>query len=510
MIFESILFETAGDRPATKPELPDFFVDLNLDQIVEAVIKGKEEYDLKPFFWHSLKRISAIGYRHEVMRELEKQELTHIIDVFAKKMRTMRDYITRSNRLSYYLQKQRWFLDAVDVYCEAVSSLYDDLSAVGLESRGLLAFHEHLKNYANSETFTSLKDKTRRLKDDIAAVDYCIHIKGKYFTVRRKESEIDYGADVEETFERFNQGNVRDYLTTFSEPIEMNGIEESILGAVAQLYPVVFNSLDEYCEQHLDFLDDAISSFDREIQFYISYLTLINSVKSEELKFCYPEVSDVSKEISQTDCFDLALAIKLMSEERPVVSNDYYLEDQERIFVVSGPNQGGKTTFARSFGQSHYLASLGCPVQGKEAKLFLFDKLFTHFEQEENVEDLRSKLEDDLTRIHAILEEATSRSIVIANEVLTSTTLSDAVFLGEKVMESLSGLDLICIWVTFIEELVSYSDKAVSMVSIVDPEDPSIRTFKIKRRPPLGLSYATALAEKYSLTYDSLRERIKQ
>jgi DNA mismatch repair ATPase MutS len=225
--------------------------------------------------------------------------------------------------------------------------------------------------------------------------------------------------------------------------------------------------------------------------------------------FCYPEVLDTSKKISQTEVFDLALAIKFIAEERSVVCNDYSLEGNERIFVISGPNQGGKTTFARSFGQSHYLASLGCPVQGKEAKLLLFDKLFTHFEQEENVEDLRSKLEDDLMRIHDILDESTSRSIVIANEVLTSTTLNDAIFLGEKVMERLSTIDLVCIWVTFIEELVSYSDKAVSMVSIVDAENPSIRTYKIKRRPPLGLSYATALAEKYGLTYDSLRERIK-
>ncbi|MFC1947260.1 DNA mismatch repair protein MutS [Chloroflexota bacterium] len=509
MNFESILFEKAEDRPAINPELPDFFIDLNLDQIVEAVVKDREEYDLKPFFWHPLQRISAIEYRHEVMRELERQELVQIVEAFAKKVRIMRDYLVRSNRLSSYLQKQRWFLDAIDVYCDAVSSLYSDLSAAELESRGFLAFREYLKGYANSEAFTSLKDKTQRLKDDIAAVDYCIHIKGKYFTVRRRESEIDYGADVEKTFERFNQGNVRDYLTTFSEPIEMNGLEESILGAVAQLYPKVFESLDEYCEQHIGFLDETITTFDREVQFYVSYLTLMNSIKSAELTFCYPEVSDTSKEISQTEGFDLALAIKLMSEERPVVCNDYYLEGKERIFVVSGPNQGGKTTFARSFGQSHYLASLGCPVQGKEAKLFLFDKLFTHFEQEENVEDLRSKLEDDLTRIHGILDEATSRSIIIANEVLTSTTLNDAIFLGEKVMESLNRIDLICIWVTFIEELVSYSDKAVSMVSIVDSENPSIRTYKIRRRSPLGLSYATALAEKYGLTYDSLRERIE-
>jgi DNA mismatch repair protein MutS len=122
---------------------------------------------------------------------------------------------------------------------------------------------------------------------------------------------------------------------------------------------------------------------------------------------------------------------------------------------------------------------------------------------------LRSRLEDDLTRIKGILDEATSRSIVIANEILTSTTLNDAVFLGKRVMESLSQLDMLCVWVTFVEEIASYNEKTVSMISMVAPEDPALRTYKILRRPPHGLSYAAAMAKKYGLTYESLKERIK-
>ncbi len=509
MSFESILFEKPEDRLVEKAEPPVFFADLNLDQIVEAAIKGREEYNLRPFFWSPLKRIGAIKYRHEVMQELERQEPARAIGAFAQRMHTVRDYLARRDRLSYQLQKERWFLDAVGVYCDAVSSLYRDLSAADLKSQGFLAFREYLRDYVNSEPFTSLAEETQRLQTSLAAVNYCIHIKGKNFTVRRREAEVDYSAEVKKTFERFKQGGDRDYQATFSEPAEMNDLEAVVLEAVARLHREIFQDLYDFCEKNVDFLDETIATFDREVQFYVAYLEFINSIKAAGLKFCYPEVSDTSKEIYQTEGFDLALANKLISEGRPIVCNDFFMQGKERIFVVSGPNQGGKTTFARAFGQSHYLATLGCPVPGKEAKLFLFDKLFTHFEKEETVEEPKSRLEDDLTRVHGILNEATPRSIIIANEILTSTTLNDAVFLGKKVMESLSQLDSICVWVTFVEELVSYSDKTVSMVSMVAPENPSLRTYKIVRRAPQGLSYAKAMAEKYGLTYESLKERIK-
>jgi DNA mismatch repair protein MutS len=506
--FRSILFDSEPNANADLLEAPEFFTDLNLDQIVECITGGRREYNLKPFFHYPLSRVETVNYRHDILRDLENQTLAANIGAFAQEMRRMRSHLAQAEKLYYKLQKQSWFLDAVDIFCGAVRQLARDLSFINFRSRGFLGFREYLSSYLESDGFVSLVAETQKLKSGLSGIRYLVHAEGKRITVDRYEAEADYSADVQKTFEKFKQAAPKEYRFRVPSSPDMNHVEAAILSLVAQLYSEIFSPLDNYCIRHQGFLDGVIARFDREVQFYLGYLEYVGLLKQAGLPFCYPAVTGQSKEISGSDVFDLALAARLTKENAAVITNDFYLNDPERVIVVSGPNQGGKTTFARTFGQLHYLASIGCPVPGKQAKLFLCDRLFTHFEREEDIKNLSGKLEDDLLRIHRIFEKATLKSILIMNESFLSTTLKDALFLSKAIMQRILALDMLCVSVTFLDELASLGNTTVSMVSQVDPRNPAVRTFKIIRRPADGLAYAFAIAEKHGLTYGDIRARI--
>lgn len=509
MAFQSILSGNAHDRiKEERVEAPGYFGDLNLDQIIDAITAGKKEYNLTPFFYTPLHDVETIYYRHEVMKDLENTQVMAIIKNFADKLAVTRRYLGLLDKLMYDYHKKGWFLEAALIYCDAIVDLQLSLSQVDLNSRGLLAFRQYLEFYVQTLEFQSLLSEAKKVKQGLTSVSYCVIIQSNKFKVRRFEGGEDYSEAVEKTFEKFKQGAVKSYLVKLNETSGMNHIEAQILDFVARLYPEEFAALDKFCEKHNSFMDETIRVFDREIQFYISYLDFIAKFKQKGLTFCYPQVSASSREVYDYDAFDLALAHSLLYK-KSVVTNDFYLQGPERIIVVSGPNQGGKTTFARMFGQLHYLASLGCAVPGSQARLFLFDQIFTHFERIEVIRNLRGKLQDDLVRIHNILEQVTPDSILILNEIFSSTTLKDAVFLSKEIMARVMALDLLCVWVTFIDELSSLSEKTISMVSTIVPENPAQRTFKIIRQPADGLAYAHSIAKKHRLTYEQIKERIR-
>ena len=509
--FRSILFPPGLEQlRADRADEPAYFVDLNLDQVIAAAVAKRDEEVLRPIFYTPYRNDEIVRYRQAVFADLERLELFRIFPAFCEAMRNVRANLGYAEKISHECHRHTVILRAIGLYCDAIDTLFRNLREQAPQSSALKAFQAYLGGYLASAAFQQLATEAAELREALAKISYGMLFRDDKITVRKYANEPDYTATILERFAKFREVEVEPPAPAKpKDDFSLNHIEAGILEFVGRLFPEPFYRLGNYLAGHADFVDATIARFDREIGFFVTYLEFIKPLKSAGLPFCHPAVSTSSKEVEVDGSFDLALAAKLVQERAAVVCNDLYLTGRERLLVVSGPNQGGKTTFARMFGQLHFLASLGCPVPGRSARLFLPDQIFTHFEREEDITNLRGKLEDDLVRLHQTCEAMTSSSVVVLNEIFNSTSLDDQVFLSTKVLDQILAADAMGVCVTFIDGLSTLSERTVSMVSTVNPNDPAQRTFRIERRPADGLAYALSLAEKHGVTYSKLRVRVR-
>lgn len=503
----SILFPTA--TPAAFGQPSDCSADLHLDQLITSITSTRAEYHLEPLFFTPLTTADEVRFRQEIFRDFRQDGLPSTIEAFADGMRKVRRLLNGIGKLHSHRQQQAWLLDAASTYCQTLDTLTAHLTAAPLESRGLREIRDYLFTYAGSDGYRALRDDAASVQDSLHGVRYGLRVSGNRIIVSHHDGDADYSEHVLQTFERFRQR--RD--GTGPAPARpastyMNHIDARVLDFVAQLHPSQFAALDAFCGTHRSFIDDTVASFDREIQFYAAVSEFLDRLTAAGLPTCYPDISERDKAIEARDLYDVALADKLVREPRPVVLNDLVLAEDERIVVVTGPNQGGKTTFARMFGQLHHLAALGCPTPGTRVRVGLFDRIFSHFERTEDLRTLSGKLEDELVRIRRILDDATSQSIVIMNESLTSTSLRDARLLGTAILQRFLALDLRAVYVTFVDELSRLGPAVVSIVGTVNEHEPSQRTYKLVRQPADGMAYAVSLAQRHGLTARQLTERI--
>jgi DNA mismatch repair protein MutS len=503
----SVLHRPGADPPAAPAQAPACCADLHLDQVIRGIARGRDDYDLRPAFHAPLRDPADVAYRQDVFRDLADARLRAELEAFCQAMRRSRRRQVRAAALRNPLQSRRLRLDAAAIYCSAVEALAVALERRGRAAAGLRAVAAHLRAHLASGAFAALRDEVRRLQRAFGEVTYGLTILEDRVHVGRATGRSDYGEAIERTFRAFGSGAAAPPPDD-DDQIDMNSVEAAILERVARLHPDVFAALAAFDQRHETYVDPSLERFEHEVQFYLAYLAYAERFAAVGLAFCLPEVTDRDKRVHARGAFDLALAAQLLEDGAAPVTNDLRLEGRERLIVVTGANQGGKSTFARMFGQLHYLAALGCPVPAREARLFLFDELLTHFEREEDLRQLQGKLLSELTRLRALIEGATARSIVVMNEAFSSTATDDALELGRATLRQLLDRDALGVYVTFVDELASFDPRVVSMTATVAPDDPARRTFEVVRRPADGRAHALAVARAYRLTYDDLRSRL--
>jgi hypothetical protein len=494
-----------GTASPSKPFESDVCRDLLHDQLVQRLTRDRAGYQLEDWFTTPAAP-EDIAYRHAAFRDLAREEISESLSQFADAVQNARRILAMTQRQHYDLERQRWFLEAALRYTRAVRAFTEFLGAARPSSEALRSVALWLDEYVDSPGFDTLTTEAHAVADQLAAIQYRLRVYSDRVQVHPiHPDEPDYAEEVLDTFSRFQQGAANSYLKETREPGATDHVEAAIAGFVARLHPDAFAALRAFTEHHQPLIPDAVVRLEREAQFYLAYLELLDELAERGLPCSLP-VPDADGQVEIEHGYDIVLA--LGPPGRHTVPNSCQLAPDERLLVVTGPNQGGKTTFARMLGQVHLLARLGVPVPAQHARLPMVDRVCTIFERGENLADQRGHLQDDLLRAKAVVDQAGPETQVLLNEAFAGTTLDDALFLARELLHRLGEADARCVCVTFLDELATLTPHTVSMVAGVEPDNPTSRTFQLERRPADGLAYAHALAKQHRLTREALARRL--
>jgi DNA mismatch repair ATPase MutS len=228
--------------------------------------------------------------------------------------------------------------------------------------------------------------------------------------------------------------------------------------------------------------------------------------------------------------YNVSLALRTLdaapaSEANTIVTNDIAFDRTHgTVWILTGPNRGGKTTYARAVGLAHLLAQAGLHVPACTARISPIDALWTHFPMLETTTPGEGRLDDEAIRLADIFRSATPHSLILLNEVLNGTSTIEALGLAYDAVRGLRLLGARAIYVTHLHELAARVDEinamtpgpgtVGSLVAEVDQsgEDGSNqhrRTFRIRPSPPLGVSYASEIAQQHGISYPQLVELLE-
>lgn len=492
--------------PATTLAIERSLQDLHLDEVITAMAPG----DFQRGVWRRpVTEVAVIEYRQDVVDDLRNPAIRRAAESFEAAMASSRNSIAAKRGAHYVIPAELNLLEAIRRFCGAIVGFAAALSDADPTSDGLRGVRAYLREYRDSADFRTLTDGSAALLADLRTPAVELGMQSGTVWVDVDSGRAGWAGEIAEFFSRFESGDGATTAAPARPRRYLNHVEAQAVGLVAELRHEVFSRTHRFVTAHEDFLPASLERLGEELRFFLGFWKVADQLSAQGVEWCRPRVlAGSAGRLSVQGVVDLALALRSRADNPPLVPNDLMLGPEERIAFVTGPNQGGKTTFARAIAQLAYLASLGLPVPARAATLPLLNPVLTHFPQPDDPENQRGGLADEIARLHEVMEAATGSALLVLNELFSATSAEDALELSEVVVPQFAALGCRVLWVTFLEDLVTSVDGAASLVGQVAADDPTRPTFQFRPQPPAGRSHAAALAARHGLSSEDLARRL--
>jgi DNA mismatch repair protein MutS len=295
---------------------------------------------------------------------------------------------------------------------------------------------------------------------------------------------------------------------------------------LAQVLDTVCQPIAQALRQYNTLPSGFLATLCGDLVFYLAAVRLMERLRSHGLTVCRPDIAPMAERVCELhEAYNLNLALHQIAHvdaQAPIVTNDVQMGEHGRIGILTGPNQGGKTTYTQMVGLCQILAQTGVWVPAARARLSPVDNIYTHYPVEEQLTKGTGRFGDEAQRLQQIFARGTRYSLILLNESLASTNPGESLYIAQDIVRILRRLGTRAIFATHLHELAAdvaalnaSTDGDSHIVSLVASrmgagEEGSRRSYKIAPGPPLGRSYAREIAAQYGISYDQLTALLRQ
>ena len=473
------------------PQEPELTQDLELDTLFNAMASGDN------FLFDVAKRAVLLGaddldtirYRQDVLRDC----LNHpavirdiyqiLLDVIEKKRHRWMGIYGRapSGILGSSVEMVQLFVGQLRKLRQIA-----DLQAGQFESEGFIRFFAMLDEELDDAYFASVEEHLRRLRFRNGVLISATLGKGNEGAghLLRKPNEETRGL-----IERVFASQSRSYSFRI-HPRDEHGAR-----ALADLQDRGINLVANALAQSADHIDSYFEVLRAELAFYIGCLNLAEQLAqwNEPVAFPLPAPAG-ERQFSVRGLYDVCLALTLQG---PVVGNDVQAGGKDLV-IITGANQGGKSTFLRSVGLAQVMMQCGMFVAAESYQASVCHDLFTHYRREEDASMTSGKLDEELGRMSGIADRLTPNAAVLFNESFAATNEREGSEIARQITRALVERGVRVFFVTHLYDFAHSwfrSNMGNTLFLRAERQADGTRTFRLIEGEPLETSYGEDLYE---------------
>ncbi len=482
LMFPDRDFEPDRQLPSNEADLRQ---DLELETLFGAMAQGdKFLYRVaQQAILSSLDDLDTIRYRQEILRDcLRNPEVVR--QIYQIPIQSIEN--KHKNWLGIFTRYPSGILsgarEMLEMFVELLKSLRQiaDTHGEKFESRGFRRFFQMIQQELDDEYFGIVSEHLKELKFRCGVLLSAELGRGNEGTnyVLRKISSSD------RSWIKRAIGRKSPVYSYTLHPRDDHGAR-----ALGELRDRGVNLVANAVAQSADHIDSFFNVLRLELGFYIGCLNLAEQLSELNEPIGFPDPAPAhERRLTFTGLYDASLALTM---QKKVVSNDLKADHVELI-LITGANQGGKSTFLRSIGLAQLMMQAGMFVPAETFSANLCERLFTHYKREEDTTMTSGKFDEELSRMSVIVDEIKPNALILFNESFAATNEREGSEIARQIVNALLEKKIKVIYVTHMFELAyGFYQKKSDKIKFLQAErrEDGERTFKVIEGKPMQTSF---------------------